>query len=79
MQSISQLQADLIRSISTKYFYKQERLLFQIMIAYGDRHLYQEFEDYETYKTEHNRLVVAMNNKSVLENRFTPAYLEKAS
>ena len=35
MQSISQLQADLIRSISTKYFYKQERLLFQIMIAYG--------------------------------------------
>ena len=79
MYAVNQLKADNIRSISTKFFYKNENLNFQIMIAYNGRYLYCDFEDYDAYKEEHNKLVSAMNNNTILENRFSPVYLEKAS
>lgn len=57
-----QSSATVVQSISTKYFYREERLCFQICLLYDDsRHLLKEFDDYESYRSVHDHLVSAIN------------------
>lgn len=52
-----------VESISTKYFYKNERLCFQISLVYSNQqHSLREFDDYEAYRSAHDDLVAAINN-----------------
>lgn len=68
-----QIDIKLVKSLSTKYFYQEESLCFQICLVYNDNsHLYRDFSDYDNYRNEHNSLVRALNESG--EYTFTKGW-----
>jgi len=61
-----------INSVSTKFYYKEDNLCFQIILSYGAENevLYKEFENYSTYQQTHDDLVAAINKKANLNTSF---------
>ena len=71
MATANTLQADLVRSLSTKFFHKNDSLQFQIAILYQDNlHLYKDFDNYKTYRENHDRLVKALNENGQIPDDF---------
>lgn len=52
-----------IEGLTTRFFYKQSELRFQILVQLigGHHQLYKEYSDYKTYKIDFERLQVAKN------------------
>jgi hypothetical protein len=66
------LQSDKVRSLSTKYFYKENRMHFLITLVYGeDGVLLKEFDNYDAYRNDHDFLVKALNSSAGIPNNFT--------
>lgn len=73
MEYSSLLQSDLVRSLSTKFFYKGDQLYFLITLVYGEAGavLLKEFDNYDTYRTNHNFLVKALNEQADIPDNFS--------
>ena len=72
MATSSPLQPELVRSLSTKFFYKGERMHFLITLLYGehDTVLLKEYDTYDAYRTNHDILVKALNNAEAIPDNF---------
>ena len=71
MATVQTLKADMVRSLSTKFFHKNDSLQFQIALHYQDNlHLYKDFDNYTTYRENHDRLVKALNENAQIPDDF---------
>jgi len=70
MRPSNMLQAQKVKSLNTRFYYKEEKLCFQITLQYGEDSLVKVFEDYPSYKKIHDRLVSAINNNAAIINDF---------
>lgn len=71
MKSLELLQAEKIKNLSTKFFYRDNQLCYQIMVSYDNRLLlYKTFDNYEAYREMHDHLINALNNRSFIRNDF---------
>ncbi len=75
MNPISQIDGSLIESICTKFIHKNNELCFRIMIYCKDHNIpgyMLEYNDYKSYRKNHNLVIQSMQQKNKLKNNFIP-------
>jgi hypothetical protein len=66
------LKAILVNSLSTKFLHKGDHLEFQIALSYDKGQiLVKDFDNYDTYRESHDRLVKALNEDALIPDDFT--------
>lgn len=66
------LTKDLVKTVSTKFYYLNKKMYYKIIITYGneDMHLFKDFDDYSEYQKYHDNLLNNINNNSPIPNEF---------
>ena len=72
---INSIQGDQINSISTRFYYKETELHYQILLNYGEQKqlLSRDFGQFDEYSRQHNRLIDTMNKHGQLSATFNIA------
>ena len=67
-----------IKSICTRFFYKQDALCFQIVLnCENGQVLYKDFDDYHQYQARHNEVVEAYQELRELRHDYDELHYEK--
>lgn len=68
MKNITKFIGEQINSICTKFYYKGQKLCFQIIVSYGPQQLifYRNFDDYKEYQSNYDLLKNAINSNAEL-------------
>ena len=73
MQTTDILQKDMVKTVSTKFYYKGNQMYYQIVVTYGseDMHLFKDFDNYSEYQQYHDNLVTNLNAGTPIPNDFS--------
>ena len=74
MQNTDILQRDQVKTVSTKFYYKDKKMFYKIVVTYGDEdvHLFKDFDNYQEYQNYHDSLVNKLNGNNPIPNDFAP-------
>ncbi len=69
MKDIRIIQGSSVQNLITKFYYREQKLCFQILLHLGlDQTIpYQEFSDYSLYKQVYNKLLDQKNANAAIE------------
>lgn len=70
-QEFAKLETAKIDSICTRFYYTNIQCIhYRMVIHYAGNVMYKDFETYQEYKKNHDRLVRAMHENRVIPNTF---------
>ncbi len=74
------LKGSQINSLITKFYYKAEKLCYQILIRYGNDNeiLSKDFEDYLDYQKYHDKVINSINNNKNVPAGFSDTHPSKS-
>ena len=75
MATLSEIEANRIKGLSTKFFYRNDALCYQIVLKYGEKptFFYKEFHTYEAFRNYHDAIIRAMREEVLIPNDFEMA------
>ncbi len=70
-EQLNKLETAKIDSICTRFYYNNiQRIHYRMVIHYTGSIMYQDFENYQEYQKNHDMIIRAIQDNSIIPNTF---------